>query len=60
MNANPRRIPHDAFPRGGGPRDAALAVEIAAHAGDATQEAADRCVVLGDRWVALLTGLIRR
>ena len=40
--------------------EAVAAVEIAAHAGDATQEAADRCVVLGDRLVALLTGLIRR
>ncbi|MBK6460852.1 MAG: four helix bundle protein [Myxococcales bacterium] len=40
--------------------EAVAAVEIAAHAGDATQEAAYRCVVLGDRLVALLTGLIRR
>jgi four helix bundle protein len=35
------------------------AVEIAAHAGDTTHEAARRCVVIGDRVVALLTGLIR-
>ena len=40
--------------------EAVAAVEIAAHAGDTTQEAAERCVVLGNRVVALLTGFIRR
>jgi four helix bundle protein len=39
--------------------EAVAAVEISAHAGDCTEEAAHRCVVLGDRLVALLTGLVR-
>ncbi len=39
--------------------EAVAAVEIAAHAGDTTHEAAQRCVVLGSRVVALLTGFIR-
>jgi four helix bundle protein len=39
--------------------EAVAAVEIAAHAGDTTQEAAERCVVIGNRVVALLTGFIR-
>jgi four helix bundle protein len=39
--------------------EAAAAVEIAAAAGDAAEEAAQRCVALADRLVALLTGLIR-
>jgi len=39
--------------------EAVAAVEIAAHAGDTTQQAAERCVVIGHRLVALLTGLIR-
>jgi four helix bundle protein len=39
--------------------EAVAAVEIAAHAGDTTQQAAEQCVVIGDRLVALLTGLIR-
>jgi hypothetical protein len=40
--------------------EAVAAVEIAAHAGDTTQQAAERCVVIGNRLVALLTGFIRR
>lgn len=39
--------------------EAVAAVEIAAHAGDTTHEHAARCVLLGHRLVALLTGLIR-
>ncbi|MBX3207471.1 MAG: four helix bundle protein, partial [Labilithrix sp.] len=39
--------------------EAVAAVEIAAHAGDTSHEAAQRCVVIGNRLVALLTGLIR-
>lgn len=39
--------------------EAIAAVEIAAHAGDTTPEAAERCVVIGERLVALLTALIR-
>lgn len=39
--------------------EAVAAVEIAAHAGDCTEEAAHRCLVIGDRLVGLLTGLIR-
>ena len=39
--------------------EAVAAVEIAAHAGDTTEQAAERCVVIGNRLVALLTGLIR-
>ena len=39
--------------------EAVAAVEIAAHAGDTTFEAAAACVVIGNRVVALLTGLIR-
>jgi four helix bundle protein len=39
--------------------EAVAAVEIAAHAGDTTQEAAALCVVIGHRLVGLLTGLIR-
>jgi hypothetical protein len=39
--------------------EAVAAVENAAHAGDTTQEAAEQCVVIGNRVVALLTGLIR-
>jgi four helix bundle protein len=39
--------------------EAVAAVEIAAHSGDTTFEAAERCVVIGNRVVALLTGLIR-
>ena len=39
--------------------EAVAAVEIAAHAGDATHEAAARCVAIGNRVVALLTGFIR-
>jgi four helix bundle protein len=35
------------------------AVEIAAYAGDTTEDAAQQCVVIGSRLVALLTGLIR-
>jgi hypothetical protein len=38
--------------------EAVAAVEIAAHSGDTTFEAAERCVVIGNRVVALLTGLI--
>ncbi len=40
--------------------EAIAAVEIAALAGDATEQAATRCVALGRRLVALLTGLARR
>jgi four helix bundle protein len=40
--------------------EAIAAVEIAAHVGDATEQAAARCVALGGRLVALLTGLTRR
>ena len=36
--------------------EAVAAVEIAAHAGDTTEQAAERCVVIGHRLVALLTG----
>ena len=39
--------------------EAVAAVEIAALAGDADPEAAERCVAIADRLVALLTGLIR-
>jgi four helix bundle protein len=39
--------------------EAVAAVEIAAHAGDTTQQAAERCVAIGNRVVALLTGFIR-
>ena len=39
--------------------EAVAAVEIAAAAGEASHEAAERCVVLGSRVVALLTGFIR-
>lgn len=39
--------------------EAVAAVEIAAHAGDTTPEHAERCVLLGHRLIALLTGLIR-
>ncbi|NUP07489.1 MAG: four helix bundle protein [Polyangiaceae bacterium] len=39
--------------------EAIAAVEIAAHVGDASQLAADRCVKLGGRLVALLSGLTR-
>ncbi|MBX3219935.1 MAG: four helix bundle protein [Labilithrix sp.] len=39
--------------------EAVAAVEIAAHAGDTSFEDAERCVVIGHRLVALLTGLIR-
>ena len=39
--------------------EAVAAVEIAAHVGDTTPEAATRCVLLGHRLVALLTGFIR-
>ncbi|HSO31626.1 MAG TPA: four helix bundle protein [Labilithrix sp.] len=39
--------------------EAVAAVEIAAHAGDTSEEAAQKCVVIGSRLVALLTGLIR-
>ncbi|MDB4933406.1 MAG: hypothetical protein JWP87_378 [Labilithrix sp.] len=39
--------------------EAVAAVEIAAHAGDTTQAAAERCAVIGNRVVALLTGFIR-
>ena len=40
--------------------EAVAAVEIAAHPGDTTNEAAESCLVIGDRLVGLLTGLIRR
>jgi four helix bundle protein len=39
--------------------EAVAAVEIAAHAGDTTPAAAERCVVIADRLVASLTGLVR-
>jgi four helix bundle protein len=39
--------------------EAVAAVEIAAHAGDTTHESAERCVAIGNRLVALLTGFIR-
>jgi four helix bundle protein len=39
--------------------EAIAAVEIAAHAGDTAHACAERCVVIGHRLVALLTGLIR-
>ncbi len=39
--------------------EAVAAVEIAAYAGDTTAAAAERCVVIGSRLVALLTGLVR-
>ena len=39
--------------------EAVAAVEIAALSGDANEQAAARCVVIADRVVALLTGLIR-
>jgi four helix bundle protein len=39
--------------------EAVAAVEIAAHAGDTTHESAQRCVLIGHRLVALLTGFIR-
>ncbi|MBK6462412.1 MAG: four helix bundle protein [Myxococcales bacterium] len=39
--------------------EAVAAVEIAAHAGDTTAAAAERCIVIGARLVALLTGLVR-
>ena len=38
---------------------AVATVEIAAHAGDTTREAAERCIVIGYRLVARLTGFIR-
>lgn len=40
--------------------EAAAAVEIAAVAGDASAEDAERCVAVADRLVALLSGLARR
>lgn len=40
--------------------EAAAAVEIAAVAGDAKKAAAERCVAVASRLVALLTGLTRR
>jgi len=40
--------------------EAAAAVEIAALQGDASEEAAEQCIAIADRLVALLTGLIRR
>jgi hypothetical protein len=39
--------------------EAVAAVEIAALTGDASAEDAARCVAIGNRVVALLTGLIR-
>lgn len=39
--------------------EAVAAVEIAAISGDADPGAAERCVAIADRLVALLTGLIR-
>ena len=39
--------------------EAVAAVEIAALSGDASQEAAARCVAIAGRLVALLTGLAR-
>jgi hypothetical protein len=39
--------------------EAVAAVEIAAHAGDCTADVARRCVVIGDRLVGLLTGVVR-
>ena len=39
--------------------EAVAAVEIAAHAGDTTLACAQRCVLIGNRRVALLTGFIR-
>jgi len=39
--------------------EAIAAVEIAAAAGDADADAAERCLPIADRLVALLTGLIR-
>jgi four helix bundle protein len=39
--------------------EATAAVEIAAQLGDTTPEAAERCIALANRLVALLTGLIR-
>jgi four helix bundle protein len=39
--------------------EAVAAVEIAAHAGDTSHEAAARCVAVGGRVIALLTGLSR-
>ena len=39
--------------------EAVAAVEIAAHAGDTTEACAERCIVIGNRLVALLTGFIR-
>ena len=39
--------------------EAAAAVEIAALSGDADPDAAQRCVILADRVVRLLTGFIR-
>ncbi len=39
--------------------EAVAAVEIAAHAGDTTFEAAERCIRIANRVVALLTGFIR-
>jgi four helix bundle protein len=40
--------------------EAAAAVEIAALQGDASEQAAERCIAIADRLVALHTGLIRR
>lgn len=39
--------------------EAIAAVEIAAHAGDTTFDHAQRCVAIGGRLVALLSGLMR-
>ncbi|NUO52736.1 MAG: four helix bundle protein [Polyangiaceae bacterium] len=39
--------------------EAVAAVEIAGYAGDTTAEASERCVALGARVVALLSGLMR-
>jgi four helix bundle protein len=39
--------------------EAIAAIEIAGYAGDTTEEAAQTCVALGGRLVALLSGLMR-
>ena len=39
--------------------EAVAAVEIAAHVGEASTKAAERCARVGDRLVALLRGLVR-
>ncbi len=39
--------------------EAIAAVEIAAHAGDTTSAAAEQCVLIGERLLALLTALTR-